>query len=160
LEKVDRIPEVRLPNESRSRFVGFLDRFDEADACVVHEHVDAASFGDDAGDDIAYRGAIGDVELANDNGQRFARDRVAKPVIDRWVAHRRIDRVATAAERERRLVTDAGSTSDDQIIAIVASLSGRRAVRRRPRPPTVRHAFEAVFAAVFEREPRPCDEGA
>src|SRR5262252_7892042 len=114
LAKVDRAPEVRLPNESRSRFVRLLDRFDEADTCVVHEHVDATSFGGDAGDDIAYRGAIGDVEPANDNGQRFARDRVAKPMIDRWVAHRRMDRVATAAERERRLVTDTGSTSGDQ----------------------------------------------
>src|SRR5262249_46721279 len=114
LAKVDRAPEVCLPNESRSRFVRLLDRFDEADTCVVHEHVDATSFGGDAGDDIAYRGAIGDVEPANDNGQRFARDHVAKPMIDRWVAHRRMDRVATAAERERGLVTDAGSTSGDQ----------------------------------------------
>ena len=45
-----------------------------------------------------------------------------------------------------------------RIVAIVASLAGRRAVRRRPQLPTIRHAFEAVFAAVFDREPRPCDE--
>src|SRR5215831_4615495 len=135
LAKVDRAPEVCLPNEPRSRFVRLLDRFDEADTCVVHEHVDATSFGGDAGDDIAYRGAIGDVEPANDNGQRFARDRVAKPMIDRWVAHRRMDRVATAAERERRLVTDTGSTSGDQD-RCHGGLSVRPAAIRRPSHPT------------------------